>query len=141
MDNSSFPKVLEFRNKIPPNPQLLRLKDWFASYDFTVRHVKDDYNIIADMLSRPPPVHLVTPSYRIPLVLMASSASSLASSSSSSFPRSMIFLQNFFLRFSPVNNLLFPRCKTLPDLIFRSTYSSLSSRVSVMFSPTRPGPF
>ncbi|KAK2658497.1 hypothetical protein Ddye_005030 [Dipteronia dyeriana] len=36
MDNSSFPKVLKFRNKLPPSPQLLRLKDWFSRYDFTV---------------------------------------------------------------------------------------------------------
>ncbi|MCI06643.1 polyprotein-like, partial [Trifolium medium] len=30
MDNSSFPKILEFKNKMPPDPQALRLKDWFS---------------------------------------------------------------------------------------------------------------
>ena len=61
MDNSFFPKILEFCNKIPLNPQLLRLKDWFARYDFTVKHVKGHHNIIADILSRPPTIHLITP--------------------------------------------------------------------------------
>ncbi|KAK0576587.1 hypothetical protein LWI29_020181 [Acer saccharum] len=92
MDNSSFPKVLDFRNKIPPNPLLLRLKDWFARYDFTVRHVKGHHNIIADMLSRPPPTkppltHLITPTGHYPLIYMASPAgpsSSHAGPSSSS---------------------------------------------------------
>ena len=82
MDNSSFPKILDFRNKIPPNPLLLRLKDWFARYDFTVRHVKGHHNIIADMLSRPPLTHLITPTGHYPLIFMTSptgpSSSSLA---------------------------------------------------------------
>ncbi|KAK2638942.1 hypothetical protein Ddye_026737 [Dipteronia dyeriana] len=60
MDNSSFPRVLEFRNKLPPNPQLLRLKDWFARYDFSVKHIKGHHNIIPDMLSRPRPVNLLS---------------------------------------------------------------------------------
>ncbi|KAK0604186.1 hypothetical protein LWI29_012913 [Acer saccharum] len=60
MDNSSFPKILDFRNKIPHNSLLLRLKDWFARYDFTVRHVKGHHNIIADMFSRPPLTHLIS---------------------------------------------------------------------------------
>ncbi|KAK0574000.1 hypothetical protein LWI29_016782 [Acer saccharum] len=72
MDNSSFPKILDFRNKIPPNPLLLRLKDWFARYDFTVRHVKGHHNIIADMLSRPPLTHLITPTCHYPLIFMTS---------------------------------------------------------------------
>ncbi|KAK0574989.1 hypothetical protein LWI29_032165 [Acer saccharum] len=87
MDNSSFPKVLDFRNKIPPNPLLLRLKDWFARYDFTVRHVKGHHNIIIDMLSRPPLTHLITPTGHYPLIYMASPAgpsSSHAGPSSSS---------------------------------------------------------
>ncbi|KAK0571696.1 hypothetical protein LWI29_020167 [Acer saccharum] len=91
MDNLSFPKVLDFRNKIPPNPLLLRLKDWFARYDFTVRHVKG-HHIIADMLSRPPltrtPLtHLITPTGHYPLIYMASPtgpSSSHAGPSSSS---------------------------------------------------------
>ena len=86
MDNSSFPKVLEFRNKIPPSPQLLRLKDWFVRYDFTVKHVKGHHNIIADMLSRPTTVHLLSPSKKIPLLLMATSASSSANPPIGDFP-------------------------------------------------------
>ncbi|KAK0589638.1 hypothetical protein LWI29_016640 [Acer saccharum] len=71
MDNSSFPKILNFHNKIPPNPLLLRLNDWFARYDFTVHHVKGQHNIIADMLSRPPLTHLITPTGHYPLIFMA----------------------------------------------------------------------
>ncbi|KAK0596638.1 hypothetical protein LWI29_017607 [Acer saccharum] len=75
MDNSSFAKILDFRNKIPPSPLLLRLKDWFTRYDFTVRHVKGHHNIIADMLSRPPLTHLITPTCHYPLIFMTSPAS------------------------------------------------------------------
>ncbi|RDY13610.1 hypothetical protein CR513_01438, partial [Mucuna pruriens] len=53
MDNSSFPKILEFKNKMPLDPQILRLKDWFSRYNFSVKHVKGKNNIIPDMLSRP----------------------------------------------------------------------------------------
>ncbi|KAK0579615.1 hypothetical protein LWI29_028682 [Acer saccharum] len=81
MDNSSFPKVLDFCNKIPPNPLLLRLKDWFARYDFTVRHVKGHHNIIADMLSRSPLTHLITPTGHYPLIYMASPVGPSSSSS------------------------------------------------------------
>jgi hypothetical protein len=45
MDNSSFPKMLEFKNKMPPDPQTLRLKDWFSRYDFTVKHIKGKQNL------------------------------------------------------------------------------------------------
>jgi len=44
MDNLSFPKILEFKNKIPPYPQILRLKDWFFRYDFSVKHIKGKNN-------------------------------------------------------------------------------------------------
>jgi len=53
LDNSSFPKMLELKNKIPPSPQILRLKEWFSRYDFTVRHIKGNKNVIPDFLSRP----------------------------------------------------------------------------------------
>ena len=36
LDNSSFPKILDYRNKTLPDKQLLRLKNWFTRYDFTV---------------------------------------------------------------------------------------------------------
>jgi len=53
MDNSSFPKSLEFKNKMSPDPQILRLKDWFSKYDFSVKHVKGENNLIPDFLYRP----------------------------------------------------------------------------------------
>nr|KYP76024.1 polyprotein [Cajanus cajan] len=53
MDNSSFPKILDFKSKLPPEPQILRLKDWFSRYDFTVKHIKGKHNLIPDFLSRP----------------------------------------------------------------------------------------
>lgn len=53
MDNSSFPKILEFKNKMPPDPQTLHLKNWFSIYDFSVKHIKGTQNVIPDLLSRP----------------------------------------------------------------------------------------
>jgi len=53
MDNSSFPKILGFKNKMPPDPQILRLKDWFSRYDFCVKHIKGKNNLIPAFLSRP----------------------------------------------------------------------------------------
>jgi len=32
MDNSSFPRILEFKNKMPPDPQILRLKNTLLDY-------------------------------------------------------------------------------------------------------------
>ena len=46
MDNSSFPKILDFKNKLLPDKQLLSLKAWFAKYDFTVEHIKGDKSLI-----------------------------------------------------------------------------------------------
>lgn len=42
LDNSSFSKILEFKNKVLPNKYLLCLKTWFSKYDFTVQHIKGD---------------------------------------------------------------------------------------------------
>ena len=53
LDNSFFPKILEFKNKVFPNKHLLRLKTWFSKYDFTVQHIKGDLYLIPDLLSRP----------------------------------------------------------------------------------------
>ena len=53
MDNSSFPKILNFKNKLLPDKQLLNLKAWFAKYDFTVQDIKGDKNLIPDFLTRP----------------------------------------------------------------------------------------
>ena len=53
MDNSSFPKILDFKNKLLIDKQLLSLKAWFAKYDFIVQHIKGDKNLILDFLTRP----------------------------------------------------------------------------------------
>ncbi|KAL0355777.1 UNVERIFIED_CONTAM: polyprotein [Sesamum radiatum] len=39
MDNTSFPKIMDLKNKGVPEP-LLRLKDWFSKYQFTVKHIQ-----------------------------------------------------------------------------------------------------
>jgi len=70
-DNSPFPKILEFKNKMPPNPQILRLKDWFSRYDFSVKHIKGKSNLILDFLSRPSKtVKVITSTHFFPLIFM-----------------------------------------------------------------------
>jgi len=70
MNYSSFPKMLQFRRKILPHPQLLRLAEWFSKYTFTVEHIKRTKNLIPDMLTRPPKSQKLL----LPLILMASSS-------------------------------------------------------------------
>ncbi|KAI5422112.1 hypothetical protein KIW84_045531 [Lathyrus oleraceus] len=71
MDNSSFPMILEFKNKMTPDPQTLCLKDWFSRYDFSVKHIKETQNMIPDLLSRPmKPVQIITAKHTFPLILM-----------------------------------------------------------------------
>nr|KYP69503.1 polyprotein [Cajanus cajan] len=71
MDNSSFPKILDFKNKLPPEPQILRLKDWFSRYDFTIKHIKRKHNLIPDFLSRPQKlVFIISSSHSFPLIFM-----------------------------------------------------------------------
>ncbi|KAH9769449.1 hypothetical protein KPL71_012007 [Citrus sinensis] len=53
MDNSSFPRIFNFKNKLLPDKQLLNLKTWFAKYDFIVQHIKGNQNLIPDFLTRP----------------------------------------------------------------------------------------
>ena len=52
IDNSAFPNIMNFKGKNVPKKMLLRLKDWFSKYDFSVKHIKGDHNLIPDMLSR-----------------------------------------------------------------------------------------
>ena len=40
MDNSSFTRIFDYKNKLFPNKQLLSLKNWFTKYDFIVQHIK-----------------------------------------------------------------------------------------------------
>lgn len=74
MDNSAFPKVLEYKNKMIPQPQILRLKDWFSQYQVTVKHIPGKENILADFLTREgaptPQVCLFTPTSTYPLLYM-----------------------------------------------------------------------
>ena len=72
MDNSSFPKILDFKNKLLPDKQLLSLKAWFAKYDFTVQHIKGDKNLIPDFLTRPTinKPTLITSIQVIPIIAM-----------------------------------------------------------------------
>ncbi|KAL5818486.1 hypothetical protein ACOSQ3_022376 [Xanthoceras sorbifolium] len=74
MDNSSFPRVLEFKNNIPPDPLLLRLKSWFERYDFQTSHIKGSQNIIPDMFSRPQPIHLLSRTSIVPVIYTLSPA-------------------------------------------------------------------
>ena len=82
LDNSSFPKILEFKNKELPEPQLLRLKDWFSKYQFEVKHIKGTSNVVPDFLSRPknPIQPILISSKAIPLIYMFTPGSSSSSS-------------------------------------------------------------
>lgn len=73
MDNSSFPGILNFKNFEVPDAQRLRMKDWFSKYDFEVKHIKGNHNILADYLSRPKKnsIKLITPTTSFPLIFMA----------------------------------------------------------------------
>ena len=56
---------------------LLRLKDWFSKYDFSVKHIKGSQNLIPDMLSRlskpENPLTLFSTTYHFPIISMATS--------------------------------------------------------------------
>ena len=52
---SSFPKMLQFKRKMLPHPQLLRWSNWFSQWSFQVKHIKGKDNLITDYLSRKPP--------------------------------------------------------------------------------------
>ena len=55
MDMSSFPKMLQFKRKMLPHPQLLRWSNWFSQWLFLVRHIKGKDNLITNYLSRKSP--------------------------------------------------------------------------------------
>ncbi|MBA0844701.1 hypothetical protein Goarm_022877, partial [Gossypium armourianum] len=52
MGMSSFPKMLQFKQKEVPHPQLLRWVEWFSKFAFD--DIKGKNNVLADILSRPP---------------------------------------------------------------------------------------
>ncbi|KAH9686204.1 hypothetical protein KPL70_014285 [Citrus sinensis] len=77
MDSSAFPNILNFKEKTVPKKMLLRLKDWFSKYDFSVKHIKGSQNLIPDMLSRlskpEKPLTLFSTTYHFPIISMATS--------------------------------------------------------------------
>nr|ARO38276.1 polyprotein [Citrus endogenous pararetrovirus] len=72
MDNSSFPQIFDFKNKLLHDKQLLSLKTWFAKYDFTVQHIKGKQNLIPDFLTRPAinKPSLISSIHTIPVIAM-----------------------------------------------------------------------
>ncbi|KAH9727785.1 hypothetical protein KPL70_008797 [Citrus sinensis] len=77
MDSSAFPNIFHFKGKTVPEKMLLRLKDWFSKYDFSVKHIKGSQNLIPDMLSRlskpQDPLTLFSTTYHFPIISMATS--------------------------------------------------------------------
>ncbi|KAH9734735.1 hypothetical protein KPL71_017479 [Citrus sinensis] len=77
MDSSAFPNIFHFKGKIVPEKMLLRLKDWFSKYDFSVKHIKGSQNLIHDMFSRlskpENPLTLFSTTYHFPIISMATS--------------------------------------------------------------------
>ncbi|KAL4556459.1 hypothetical protein LXL04_039112 [Taraxacum kok-saghyz] len=53
MDMASFPRMLQFKQKMLPEAQLLRWANWFSQWKFTVKYIKGTDNVLADFLSRP----------------------------------------------------------------------------------------
>ncbi|KAH9765512.1 hypothetical protein KPL70_001895 [Citrus sinensis] len=77
MDSSAFPNIFHFKGKTVPDKMLLRLKDWFSKYDFSVKHIKGSQNPIPDMLSRlskpENPLTMFSTTYHFPIISMATS--------------------------------------------------------------------
>ena len=72
IDNSSFPRIFDFKNKLLLDKQLLNLKTWFSKYDFIVQHIKGKQNLIPDFLTRPAinKPSLLSSTYIIPVIAM-----------------------------------------------------------------------
>ncbi|KAL2471952.1 RT RNaseH 2 domain-containing protein [Abeliophyllum distichum] len=104
MDMSAFPKMLSFKQKQIPNSQLLRWAEWFANFDFEVKHIKGHNNLLPDLLSRPKPkISAIKP---IPIICMMGPSSSKPSSSKSFSSRPSEIYPNMD-NFSPeINNLI-----------------------------------
>ena len=54
MDMSSFPKMLQFKRKTLPHPQLLKWSNWFSQWSFQVKHINGKDNLITNYLSKKP---------------------------------------------------------------------------------------
>ena len=108
LDNSSFPKILDYKNKTLLDKQLLHLKNWFTRYDFIVQHIKGDKNLIPDLLSRPPKSTssssciLVTSLLTIPVIVTAPSLPFIALTKKS-FPFNITFPHHIKFKTSQLN--------------------------------------
>ena len=89
MDMSSFPKMLQFKRKIFPHPQLLRWSNWFSQWSFQVKHIKGKDNLITDYLSRKP-LALNTTIIPPPLCVYPITDPSSSSGSSSADPNDIL---------------------------------------------------
>ncbi|CDP19118.1 unnamed protein product [Coffea canephora] len=76
MDMGSFPKMLNFKQNLVPNPQLLRWSAWFSQYSFDVKNIKGKKNIVADFFSRKKPLPQQALSTQVLSCLMFSPVSS-----------------------------------------------------------------
>lgn len=52
MDMSSFPKMIQFKQKVLPQAQLLKWASWFSQWKFDVKHIKGKDNFLPDFLLR-----------------------------------------------------------------------------------------
>lgn len=108
MENSSFPKILELKNKMPPDPQTLRLKGWFSRYGFSLKHIKGTQNVIHDLLSRPmKPIQIITTKHTFPLILMVKPLSGHASTTKNLPPGIIVSSSPSQLKQYAKNNLFF----------------------------------
>ncbi|KAG8493395.1 hypothetical protein CXB51_010802 [Gossypium anomalum] len=86
MDMSSFPKMLKFKQKTVPHPQLLRWAQWFSEYSFDTKHIKGKENVLADFLSRPKPEIQLNRKIFWPKPIMMYRPYSSSSTSPTSYP-------------------------------------------------------
>ena len=89
MDMSSFPKMLKFKRKMLPHPQLLRWANWFSQWSFQGKHIKGKDNLITNYFSRKPPV-LNTTIIHPPLCVYLIIDLSLSSGPSSTVPNDIL---------------------------------------------------
>lgn len=52
MDMSAFLKMLQFKQNMLPQAQLLRWANWFLQWKFDAKHIKGRHNFYIDFLSR-----------------------------------------------------------------------------------------
>ena len=108
LDNSVFPNILNFKQKVVSEKTLLRFKECFSRYDYHVQYIKEDHNLIPNLLSRLPKLRpsqffCITSQIFFPIIAMASSLPKTALTHKS-FPFNMTFqsphlIQDFSRKF------------------------------------------